>query len=191
MRWLALCFVVLAAPVRGGVVWDESTDGDFSGDRSIPTSVAVSLGSNELVGTTVRNDLDYVTFHVPAGAELSAIVLNHYVSEDAVAFIAIQAGSVFTEPNTGTNPANLLGYLHVGDANLGLDILPDMGTADGAQGFTPPLPAGDYSLWIQQTGLALTEYTFDLQITAVPEPTSMMLAFAGLAIAALIRRRGR
>lgn len=175
MRWLPLGLLLVAPAVRGGVVWDESADGDFSDDRLAPTAVSVSLGGNELLGTTVRNDLDYVTFTVPEGGELSALWLRHYASEDPVAFIAVQAGSVFTEPNVGVNPANLLGWLHVGEEHLGQDVLPAIGQGDGAAGFAPPLPAGDYTLWIQQTGTALTEYAFDAQIAAVPEPGGLEL----------------
>jgi hypothetical protein len=35
-------------------------------------------------------------------------------------------------------------------------------------GFTPPLPAGDYTFWSQQTGANPSTYTLDLQMTAVP-----------------------
>lgn len=192
MRWLVLCFALSASSAVGGVAWDESIDGDFSGDRNAPTPVAVANGSNLLIGSTVVGDLDYLTFTVPAGSELSQLVLEEYSSTDGVAFIAIQAGNVFTEPNVGADPANLLGWSHFGEfaGHLGNDILPEMGSAPGAQGFVPPLPAGDYSLWIQQTSSALTGYTFDLVVQPVPEPASIALAgAAALALGLLARRR--
>lgn len=186
MRWISLVVVVLTGPAAGGVVWDEAANGDLSGNRLAPTPVGVALGGNQVIGETIRDDLDYVTFQVPPGAHLTALVLDHYASEDFTAFIGLQAGSVFTEPNVGANPANLLGYSHFGDGvgNVGTDILDDIGQGAGSQGFTPPLPAGDYTLWIQQTGMSLTDYAFDLRIEAVPEPSPLALGLAAIALAA-------
>lgn len=190
MRWISLV-VLLTCPAAAGVAWDEANDGDLSGNRLAPTAVSVALGGNQLIGQTIRDDLDYVTFQVPAGAQLTALYLDHYLSEDFTAFIGLQAGSVFTEPNVGANPANLLGYSHFGDGvgNVGTDILDDLGQGAGSQGFTPPLPAGDYTLWIQQTGMSLTEYAFDLRIEAVPEPSTLALGLATLALAVAAPRR--
>jgi hypothetical protein len=85
-----------------------------------------------------------------------------------------------------------LGYTHFGPGagNVGLDILPSMGTGAGSQGFTAPLAAGSYTFWIQQLG-ALTNYDFNFAVTRVPEPSSLLLAVVGLGILPLLAHRRR
>jgi hypothetical protein len=155
----------------------------------------VALGDNVVTGATGRNDLDYLTFEVPAGHTLAAIVLEDYQSLDNKAFMAVQAGSVFTEPPDASEVevGNLLGYVLFGsgEAAKGHDLLPLMAVADGVIGFTAPLPAGPYTFWIQQTGLA-TEYALNFQVA--PEPSGFLLAaLAGGTCAAggVCRRRRR
>ena len=58
----------------------------------------------------------------------------------------------------------------------------------GAIGFTPPLPAGDYTFWMQQTGANSATYQFDFIVT--PEPATAGLLFAA-AVLLLRRRSGR
>ena len=52
----------------------------------------------------------------------------------------------------GNMAPDLLGGLVYGDSNVNTDILPEMGMLDGATGFTPPLPTGTYTIWLNQTG---------------------------------------
>lgn len=174
---LAGCLAAMAAPADAAVVWDESVHGDLSGDHTAPTGpVNLALGSNEILGDTISGDRDYVTVVVPAGHQLSQLFVVDVVG-DNLAFLAIQAGNQVTDP-AGANPAaDLLGYTHIGSSagNIGADVLADMGIAPGAQGFTPPLAAGTYSLWIQETGGVLVDYHIDLIITAVPAPGAMTL----------------
>lgn len=147
--------------------YDEGTDGDLSGDRLNPTDVSLVEGGNILTATSVAGDLEYVTVSVPPDYQLKAILLESYLSTDDQAFIAIQSGLTFTEPATGTNVANLLGYTHFGTAagHVGTDILDDMGEGAGAIGFTPPLSSGPYTFWLQETGTATTTYTLNLVIS--------------------------
>lgn len=49
----------------------------------------------------MKGDLEYVTIHVQPGQQLEHVVVASYVSSDTKAFIGIQQGAVFTEPNTG------------------------------------------------------------------------------------------
>jgi hypothetical protein len=143
-------------------LYDESVDGEITDDATNPLSLALGGGSNLISGDVIAGDIDYVTVSVPQGYVLSAIELAEYDSVDDLAFIGIQRGTVFTEPPVDTNVANLLGFALFGIDTEGTDLLPGMGSAEGVQGFTAPLEAGDYTFWIQQTGADTVGYTFDL-----------------------------
>ncbi len=148
-------------------VYDEAVDGDLSGDWEMPTPITLAVGSNLVSAISVAGDLEYFTTAVPFGHQLKAVYLTAYASTDDTAFIAVQKGTNFTEPPTGTNVANLLGYTHFGPslAHVGTDILDDIAAGNGAIGFTPPLGAGAYTFWSQQTGPAETNYTFNFVVT--------------------------
>jgi hypothetical protein len=179
--------------------YNESIDGDLSGNRLAPTSINLDPGSNTVTATSVAGDLEYYTVTVPGGFELSAIPLVSYVSLDALAFVGLQSGTTFTEPPTGTDVSQLLGWTHFGPGNgtVGTDVLDNIGAGTGAIGFTGPLGAGNYVFWTQQTGVNSTTYALDLQITAVAavpalSGASALLLCAGLGLMILVatRRRG-
>ncbi len=50
------------------------------------------------------------------------------------------------------------------------------------------LPAGTYSIHVQQSG-EQTDYTLQFEVTAVPEPTSFALIIASVSILGYRRRR--
>jgi hypothetical protein len=187
--------VALMLTVSAGAqafVHDESVDGDLSGDRLVPTWLTAVAGSNTLAMSSAAGDRDYVGFTVPAGWQLSSIFQLSYDSTDNLSFIALQAGTTLTEPPTGTNAANLLGWYHFGAHSAGSEIIDDLaasGTATPpAMGFTAPLGAGPYTFWIQQTSV-VANYAFDFVLTPVPEPATPALALlGGLALAAALRR---
>ncbi len=155
---LHVCALVLvaAAPLPAATVWNESINGDISNNRLAPTSVTLAPGSNDVIGSVQGSpsDIDYLTINVPSGDELSQIILESFTSTDQKGFIGVQSGTTFTQPPTGTDVTQLLGYTHFGPGagNVGADILPSMGIGAGAQGFTAPLAAGPYTFWIQQLG---------------------------------------
>ena len=184
----ALAFVAIASAAHAGVIWDEGVDGDLSGDRLVPTDLTFAVETNTLIATSVQGDREYVHFHLPTGSVLSQLWLTTWTGNDQIAFIAVQEGSVFTEPPTNTDVSKLLGYTHFGPGagNLGQDILPAMGQGPGSIGFVPPLTGSDYTFWIQQTGANAVTYSLDFVVT--PEPVSL-LAFAGFAALAARRRR--
>ncbi len=192
IRCLAAALVAGCAATASAAVWDESVNGDISGDRAAPSVATLAFGDNLVKGTTARGDLDYLAFEVPAGMTLAAIVLDNYESLDNKGFMAVQAGSVFTEPPGAAEVVvgNLLGYVLFGSgaAAEGNDLLPLMGTADGAIGFTAPLPAGPYTFWIQQTGLATT---YEFNFKAAPEPSTVALAAVGAVGFLLMSRKRR
>jgi MYXO-CTERM domain-containing protein len=182
----------LAAGAVQAFTHDESVNGDFSGDRLAPTALVATPGVNLAAMSSATGDRDYFTFTVPTGWLLSAIQHVTYDSNDDVSFIALQAGTQLTEPPTGTNPGNLLGYLHFGDATVGSDILDNLAASNTsvppAMGFTAPLGAGPYTFWVQQTGAAAS-YSLEFMLTPVPEPATWGLWLAGLAGVAAVRRR--
>ena len=55
--------------------------------------------------------------------------------------------------------------------------------ANGSTGFTPPLPAGDYSFWVQDADIGAAHYHFNLVLSQVPEPGTVSIALVGLIIA--------
>lgn len=180
--------LMAAAAGAQAFVHDEALDGDLSGDRLAPTWLTAVPGSNLLAMRSTTGDRDYVGFTVPAGWQLSSVFHLSYASTDDLSFMALQAGTTLTEPPTGTNVANLLGWYHFGVASAGTEIIDNLAAGPGAIGFAPPLGAGPYTFWIQQTGAAAT-YSFDFVLTAVPEPGTPALALlGGLALAAMFRR---
>jgi hypothetical protein len=189
--------LVLALPsVASAFTHDERVDGDLSGDRLNPTTLAAEIGSNAFSGTTVASDVDYVRISLPPGAELSELVLLSIASTDNVAFIAVQEGPTFTVSPDEAVEGDLLGYTHFGTGALagtatpGNDILPKMSVAPEAIGFDIPLTGSDYTFWIQQVNAQPFGYSFEVFV--VPEPgASSMMATGLLTLLVLARRHTR
>jgi len=184
MRTHGLAFVsahLIAAAVTqaasGVTLWDEAVNGDLSNDRFNPTALNLAMGVNSITATSVSGDREYVALTLAPGTQLSAVNLVSYTGVDGTAFIAVQVGGQLTEPPTGTDAANLLGWTHFGSAegNVGTDILDDMGIGSAAIGFVPPLPANTYTFWMQQTGANPSTFQFDF-IVDVPGPGGLPLA---------------
>jgi hypothetical protein len=178
-----------AGTATADVLHDESVNGDLSGDRSVPTAYVLSQGTNSVIATSVSGDIEYIALTVPAGLQMQRLVLASYTGLDETAFIGVQSGPVFTEPPTGTNVANLLGWTHFGPAlgHVGTDILDDLGAGPGSIGFTPPLGAGVYTFWIQQTGQNAATYQLDYSV--VPGPGALTALMAGVGLVARRRRK--
>jgi hypothetical protein len=164
------------------VIWDEAVDGDLADAGSpstAPTDINVSAGTNSVIGGMPGSDMDFLTIFVPEDHEFTGLVLASYVSTETTAFIAIRAGEINPPTN---NPALLLGYTHfgTGPGNVGEDILDDMGLGGSAQGFTPPLPSGNYTFWLQEAenSTALT-YQFDFIIEEIPPPEILIGDYNG------------
>jgi hypothetical protein len=194
---LAGCLLLSSAAARADTLYDESVSGDLSNDGLAPTSLSFSLGSNQVLGTTGRataTDRDYFTFTIPAGEVLSMLVELPGTTSGGVSFIGLEAGPQLTLPTNPPDATGLLGWMHYGPPLIGLDILPLMGTAgQGSTGFVPPLPAGTYSIWIQDFNSGSFTYGFNFVVSA-PEPALGGLLLGALSLAlvsrsALSRRR--
>jgi hypothetical protein len=147
--------------------YDEAIDGALSNNHLAPTSFEVSPGSNTIKGQVTAN-WDYVRFSVPTDSVLSSVRLVSYTTSGVpnnVGFFAIAAGDNVSVAPPGSNPiSGVLGWILFNASNIGPNLLPAMATAgSGATGFTPPLPAGTYTFWIQDTAQTVGyEFAFDI-----------------------------
>jgi hypothetical protein len=184
---MALCGT---AGVHAAPAWNESVNGDLSNDGLSPTAVAVSAGSNTVIGVAGNPgtgiDRDYFRVTVPPGSTLTSLVLldNTFVSGGS-SFMAMQVGPQVTVTPSGGGVQNLLGFVHYDNSMVGTDLLPTI-----APSFPNGLPSGTYSVWVQELG-GVVPYGFDFVITAqsstssadAPLPT---WAYAVLAMAFLL-----
>ena len=200
---LVLGMALLISSAARATTYNEAVNGDLSGDRANPTPIALTAGSNQVTATSMAGDIEYFTMTVPVGFRLSAITAVSNTSP-SLSFIAVQKGSVFTEPPTGTNVAQLLGYGHFGPANgtIGTDILDNLGIGAGAIGFVPPLAAGAYTFWSQETSASPSTYTLDFVVTAAPAAAPLprssiamialgLVAVGGFVVSVRARRSSR
>ncbi|MFT5732548.1 MAG: hypothetical protein ACJA2W_002114 [Planctomycetota bacterium] len=153
--------------------WDEAVDGDLSNDRLAPTSIVLNAPMVSVTaaqqGNALGLDRDYLTVEVPAGQQWSGLMLTSYTATgNNLAFMGLQAGTEMTVDPMFASPADLLGGLVYGNGEVGTDILPAIGTLNNAIGFTPPLPSGSYTFWLNQTGGTST-----LALSFLVEPTSL------------------
>jgi MYXO-CTERM domain-containing protein len=193
MPKLSLCLGIVAGAgvccaARADVIWYEVTSGDLSNDPLNPTPLVLHEGVNTVIGAVNggTDPRDWMAVTIPAGYELSQLFLADYDSLDFVAFVGVAAGPAFHGDTL--DPASYLGYSHYGFATLGEDLLPLMGTAQGAQGFTPPLSSGVYTFLSQQLGED-SLYQFDFVVEAVPAPGCAALGMGGALVYAGRRRR--
>lgn len=194
-RAAGVAAAILSLNATAVTVHDESVNGDLNDSRAAPTLLVVQAGSNDFFGVTTGNggiDLDYAKFLVPAGHVFSGLtVLPGTNPSGGVSFIGLQAGSEITVNPAAPTSTPLLGWLHYGTHNIGLNILPEMGTEAGSIAFTASLQAGTYSLWIQDFGPTLAPYGFRIEITPVPEAQTYAMVGAGLGLIGLLRQRRR
>lgn len=187
----AIVLIGFASVPAHATDYSENFHGDLQNDRLAPTALMLSAGANRVLGTFGQPDVDYVTLTVPEGHALTAIRVGPGNSPGGVrSFIAVQSGAQMTVPANADDPSDLLGYAHVGFGS-GDEILDQIAIGFGAIGFTPPLAAGDYTFWIQDTALAQPgmgfDFTFEVEALAQPQQVPavpwLMLAvlFAGLA----------
>ena len=188
----------LCASAQAATAWDETVSGDLANLGAAPTAVTFGLGSNVIRGTTGRDaagvvDRDYFTFTVAAGWQLETLTLlpgSTFIGGAAASFIGMQVGPVMTVDPTSGSATGLLGWWLYNENDIGNDILQQMGSSFGAVGYTGALPAGAYTVWVQETGTGVAAYGFDFAVTQVPEPATVLLMLAGVVGLGLgLRRR--
>jgi hypothetical protein len=177
--------------------YNEAVSGDLSSAGLTPTSLgALTLGSNEVFGATGDSgsgiDRDYFTFSIPVGFTLESLtVLPGTEPGERVSFIGIQEGSQVTVSPNASDATGLLGWTHYSAGEINTDILPIMSSPSfGSSGFTPPLGAGDYSIWIQDFDSGVSAYGFRFGVQPVPSPAAWsVFALGCLPVMHLLHRR--
>jgi len=187
---------------RAAVIWNEAVNGALSANQAAPTAFTLSPETNSIIGTvngSIGKSQDWVEITIPAGDDLSTLVLASYTSTDNQGFTGFQAGSTFV--GSAFSAGSYTGYTHFGtDATNGalpatnlvgddlLSLMANPTLAAGSTGFTPPLGPGSYTFLIQQLG-ASTNFQFDFNVTSVPEPAALGLLALTLMPALRPRRR--
>ncbi|MCH2133201.1 MAG: hypothetical protein MK116_05565 [Phycisphaerales bacterium] len=174
-----MAVVATASVASADLMWDEAIDGDLSGDYLNPTQMFTKGVNNHVIFDSVSADREYWTFTIEEGYQLSAIIVDDWVSEDDLAFIAVASGSVFPTPPDAPDVTTLLGYAHFGELDLGNDILQNIGGGLGSIGFSGALGAGTYTWWAQETGPFNDHIDLNFVVTAVPGPSALALLAAG------------
>lgn len=195
MRLLATVFCVTGSAFA--VDHNEAVNGDLSDDRFNPSNFVLSAGDNTFTVTHQGSpyDLDYMTITVPNGFVLSSLILEDFIAEpNNLAFFGVQEGATFTVDAGSATAADLLGGLVYGAPQIGQDVLPETGSLGGSMGFTPPLPAGTYTLWLQQTGPQSTavlnfQLTFDGESVPTVSTWGLVVLALSLLVVAKVSRR--
>ena len=199
VSYLILILLIGTSTATLGVNYDETMDGDLSDDRDNPTILFLDSGDNMVSGTMgpIPGDVDFLTVNVAAGFQLDALFLDAFSgdADDVLSFLGMQMGTSWTEGIGGAiDPANLIGWSHFSRVQVGTDILDDIGNGEDAEGFTPPLPSGDYTMLLQEIGDPLS-YTLNFAVSpvsvAVPEHASTLplLAMSMIAMTCIGMRR--
>ena len=116
-----------------------------------PSVLTPGLQTYLIHGVVVRGDADYVRWDIPRGEKVLSVKLVKYVSEDAIAFYALQRNTVF---DAGENVSRMLVYGHMGPSDLGRNVLADVPKSQ--------LGEGAMTLWFQQTGPLPTQYAIEV-----------------------------
>ena len=199
----AACAGVLMAGPAVAANYSEPTDGEFSSLGSTPTPVTLGGGSNIISGATGGDqaghpDRDYFTFTVAPGQQLVAIDVLSGTDSPTRSFFGIATGSQTLVDPAASSAVGLLGWTLFSVADVGSNILDDLGAASppnfpsfpGATGFSGPLGAGAYTAWLQDSDPETARYVLNFNV-AIPEPASWALMLVGFGALGVALRRAR
>lgn len=196
---------LLLAPTQSSAafVYIETVNGDLSGNNLAPTPLGIATaGSNTVTATVGGADADIFSFVIDTGFRLDTIVITSYSTSPPSRnmFMSIDNGPTYdysfeeiNDPATFQLPlalgSSLVGTDTVNNAAVGDDILDNLGRSAfiTSQGFAPPLPAGTYSVYIQETG-NFSNYGLSFNVSVVPEPGCITL-LGMLPLGVILRRR--
>ena len=191
-HWSLLLPLLLSLPLQGAFL-SENSSGDFSDLWFTPENLVLDPGSNFVFGTTLLNDPDLFTLHVPVGLEITEVRVAFYdfFTPGNLTFLGFQDGptllqdpALFTADSSGE-----ISFILFGEFDQDSDMLESFSPSANAS--SGPLGEGSYSFWINeiepQTVTYAFEFVTDLTLAPVPEPgVLVLLVFAPLV---LLRRR--
>ncbi len=195
--WLVACLTIIGVPAMAGFVYTESSNGELSEDNLAPTPLGiVTAGSNTVTGAVGGGDADIFRVDIPTGFRLDSLILTSFstTAPSVRMFASIDDGPTYAytvqELNNGPDLSLVMGAGLVGarfvtqppipfrewGTGVGDDMLQFLGGSDrlGGTGFTPPLPAGSYSIYLQETGNN-SNYSLSFNVSAVPEPSCLSM----------------
>jgi hypothetical protein len=126
---------------------------EASGEALQPSALAPGLQTYLIHGVVMRDDADFVSWDIPKGQQLVSVKLVQYVSDDAIAFYALQAKQVF---DAGFDVSRMLVYGHMGPSDLARNVLAALPKSK--------LGEGAMTLWFQQTGSLPTRYAIEVML---------------------------
>ncbi|MEM6884602.1 MAG: hypothetical protein AAF571_06170, partial [Verrucomicrobiota bacterium] len=149
----------MVIPLAAGSIYLEGTNGDLSDDYLNPTSLVFMPGINTVSGGLDGGamDLDLFSFTLLSGQTLTEIKVMEFTGGASGSLFAMQLGTqLSSDPVQATinmsfpDPiANVL--ISSTMAASDFDILPNL-VVGPPFNFANPLPAGDYVVWLNETG---------------------------------------
>lgn len=186
-----LAMFLCVSTASANVLYDEGVLGDLPGDRLAPATASFVPGLNDLFGTTVSFDRDYITATIPQGHQLTGIELISFGPTGTAnrGFAGFeQRPTISAEPTSGSS-AGLLGWTVFGAFDTGFNLLPD-GLIPGEDLAEVPSAVPDVgsasagstplAIWVQETSMQRVDYGFRFTVTPIPEPATVCLMLGSL-----------
>lgn len=158
------------------VSYSEDNLGDLADSFDAPTLIVLDGGVNRITATVREADDDFFTLRVPAGRELSSIDLFSYNHRNVgnESFLGFQRGAILDRP-----PADLaqgdISFVLIGADRRGTSLNSLFALNPSPASGTLPLPAGDYSFWLNETDDLPASLSLGFEVTSVPEPSAAIL----------------